>query len=165
LAVLERATIFHALGWYELAARDFGKAEEHLELMDISIDAGGNIARWVYSESAAKYRTPPSERLSLNAINLENYLMQGDLEGAKIEAKRFTVMRNYLLDHDPEHAHGEFGSYMAGFVYERLGAADEALRYYDEALQQRDFASLREPISRLRQKGSYRSERIDAYAK
>lgn len=164
LALLERATVLHALGAYELSARDFQAAEQELELLDISVDAGGNIARWVYSESAAKYRTPPSERLALNAINLENYLIRGDLQGARVEAKRFTVMRDYLLDHDPEHAHGEFGSYMAGFVFEKLGARDEALRYYDEALQQRDFASLREPIARLSETpGGFSSERIDAY--
>jgi tetratricopeptide (TPR) repeat protein len=164
LAVLERATILHALGDYELSARDFSAAEEELEMLDISADAGGNIARWVYSESAAKYTQPPSERLALNAINLENYLMRGDLKGARVEAKRFTVMRNYLLDHDPDHAYGEFGSYMAGFVFEKLGNPDEAMRYYDEALSQRDFATLREPIARLSQSSSVHSERLDAYS-
>ena len=164
LAVLERATILHALGDYELSARDFAKAEEELEMLDIAADVGGNIARWVYSESSAKYTQPPSERLTLNAINLENYLMRGDLQGARVEAKRFTVMRNYLLDHDPEHAYGEFGSYMAGFVFEKLGNADEAMRYYDEALMGRDFATLREPIGRLSKNSSVHSERLDAYA-
>jgi tetratricopeptide (TPR) repeat protein len=164
LAVLERATILHALGDYELSARDFAKAEEELELLDIAADVGGNIARWVYSESAAKYTQPPSERLALNAINLENYLMRGDLQGARVEAKRFTVMRNYLLDHDPDHAYGEFGSYMAGFVFEKLGNADEAMRYYDEALMGRDFATLREPIGRLSKRSSVHTERLDAYA-
>ena len=164
LALLERATILHALGDYELSARDFAKAEEELELLDIAKDAGGEIARWVYSESAAKYTQPPSERLALNAINLENYLMRGDLKGAKVEAKRFTVMRNYLLDHDPEHAYGEFGSYMAGFVFEKLGNADEAMRYYDEALMGRDFATLQELIARLSKKSSVHTERLDAYS-
>jgi hypothetical protein len=96
-------------------------------------------------------------------MNMCNYLARGDLEGAKIEAKRFSVMRKYLSDYDPEHEHGAFGSYLAGFVYERLGSADEALRYYEEALQEREFASLREPIARLAQRGSYRGERIKDY--
>src|SRR5690606_26021555 len=102
-------------------------------------------------------------KLALNGINLINYLARGDLDGAKIEAKRFSVMRQYLLDYDPEHAHGAFGSYLAGFVAERQGNADEALRYYDEALQERELPTLQGPIQRLGQRGSYRTERLDRY--
>jgi uncharacterized protein len=163
LAVLERATILQAMGNHELSARDFEVADKQLELLDIARDGAGKIGKYIYSDSATKYRTSPTEKLSLNAMNMCNYLVRGDLQGAKIEAKRFTVMRNYIRDYDPGKEHGAFGSYVAGFVYERLGQADEALRYYDEALMERDFGNLREPIARLAQRGSYRGERIKDY--
>ncbi|HET6585995.1 MAG TPA: hypothetical protein VFG69_21205 [Nannocystaceae bacterium] len=163
LVVLERATMLQALGQYELSARDFGVADKQLEVLDISRDGAGKLGKYVYSDSATKFKTSPTEKLSLNAMNMCNYLARGDLDGAKIEAKRFSVMRKYLSDYDPEHGHGAFGSYLAGFVYERLGSADEALRYYEEALQDREFASLRGPISRLAKRGSYRGERIQDY--
>src|SRR5262249_33469544 len=101
--------------------------------------------------------------LALNAMNMCNYLALGDLAGAKIEAKRFTVMRKYLSDYDPEHGHAAFGSYLAGFIYEQLGDANEALRYYEEALQDQELASLRGPIEALAKKGSYGGERIEDY--
>jgi hypothetical protein len=163
LVVLERATVLMALGEHELSARDYQAADKELELLDIARDGAGKIGKYIYSDSAPKYKTSPTEKLSLNAMNMCNYLVLGDLNGAKIEAKRFTVMRNYFRDHDPEHEHGAFGSYLAGFVYEKLGQPDEALRYYDEALQERDFGSLTGPIGRLAKRGSYRSERLNDY--
>ncbi|MFO0632065.1 MAG: hypothetical protein U0168_04365 [Nannocystaceae bacterium] len=163
LVVLERATLLQAAGQYELSARDFEVADKQLELLDIARDGAGKLGKYIYSDSATKYKTSPTEKLSLNAMNLCNYLARGDLQGAKVEAKRFTVMRNYMRDYDPEHQHAAFGSYVAGFVYEMLGQADEALRYYDEALQEREFATLRGPIERLAARGSYRGDRIRDY--
>ena len=162
LAVLERATILHAMQEWEASATNYQAAEEQLELLDLSGTAD-QIGKYIFSDSATRYRYTPTEKLSLNGINLINYLARGDLDGAKIEAKRFSVMRQYLLDYDPEHAHGAFGSYLSGFVAERQGNADEALRYYDEALQERDLTTLAEPVYRLGQRGSYRTERLDRY--
>jgi hypothetical protein len=162
LAVLERATILHAMQDWDSSARNFQAAEQQLELLDLRSSAD-EIGRYVFSDAATYYRTTPTEKLSLNAINLINYLAQGDLEDARVEAKRFTVMRNYLLDYDPEHAHGAFGSYLAGFVAEREGNWDEALRYYDEALQERELPTLAEPIARAARRGSFRSERLLRY--
>jgi uncharacterized protein len=162
LAVLERATILHAIQAWAASARNFQAADEQLELLDLRSSAD-EIGRYIFSDAATYYRTTPTEKLSLNAINLINYLARGDLDGARVEARRFTVMRNYLLDYDPEHAHGAFGSYLAGFVAEREGNWDEALRYYDEALHERELPSLAAPIARVAQRGSYRSERLQRY--
>jgi hypothetical protein len=162
LAVLERATILQAMASWEASATNFQAAEEQLEFLDLRSSAD-EIGRYVFSDSATHYRTTPTEKLALNAINLINYLARGDLDGAAIEAKRFSVMRQYLLDYDPEHAHGAFGSYLAGFVAERQGNHDSALRYYDEALQERELPTLLEPITRVGRRGSYRSERLNRY--
>jgi hypothetical protein len=163
LAVLERGTVLHAMQDWDASAFNFQAAEEQLELLDLAKDTAGEIGKYMFSDSATKYKTTPTEKLSLNAINLINYLAQGDLDGATIEAKRFTVMRNYLLDYDPDNAHGAFGSYLAGFVNERQGNWDEALRYYDEALQQRELPGLAPAIQRCAVEGSYRTERLDRY--
>ncbi|NVB38187.1 hypothetical protein G6O69_10115 [Pseudenhygromyxa sp. WMMC2535] len=162
LAVLERATLLHAMQRWESSAINFQAAEEQLEFLDLSSSAD-EIGRYVFSDSATRYRTTPTEKLSLNAINLINYLARGDLDGARIEAKRFTVMRNYMLDYDPDHAHGAFGSYLAGFVAEREGNWDSALRYYDEALQEHELPTLAEPIARISKRGSYTTERLERY--
>ncbi|MCA9652439.1 MAG: hypothetical protein H6712_11695 [Myxococcales bacterium] len=163
LVVLERAMVLQAMREYSASATGFIAADKELELLDIARDGAGKLGKYVYSDSAPKYKTSPVEKLSLNAMNMINYLVRGDLSGAKVEAKRFTVMRTYLRDYKPDQEHGAFGSYLAGFVHERLGNADEALRYYDEALQERDFGSLSEPIARLAARGSYRGDRIRDY--
>lgn len=162
LAVLERATILHAQGAFEESARDFGVADKQLELLDLASGAN-QIGKWIYSDSATKYKIPPTERLALSGINLLNYLCLGDLNGARVEAKRFTVSKNYLDDYKPKAAHGAFGSYLAGFTFEQLGEYESALRYYDEALQAGDLPSLRDPISRIAEKSSFRGERLAEY--
>jgi hypothetical protein len=174
LALLERGMVLHAVGEYKLSARDFSVAEKQLELLDIARDGAGQLGKYVFSDSATKYKAPPSEKLVLNAFNLLNYLLQGDLSGARVEAKRFTVMHEYLTSYDKSlheegdgsgdvvHPHGAFGSWLAGFVFERLGEHDSALRYYDEALHARPFASLVGPVQRLSALGGYRTPRLEA---
>ena len=163
LAILERATVLHAMQDYENSKRDFELADKELEFLDIAHSAADDIGKFIYSDDVGRYQTSPAEKLNLNALNLLNYLATGDLEGARVEAKRFTTMRNYLKDYDPDNAHGAWGSYLAGFVFEKLGEHDSALRYYDEALQERELETLRGPIAKMGPTSSYRTERLDRY--
>jgi len=160
VALLERAMVLHGKGQWKLSARDLVVADKELVLLDIARDAG-QVGKWIFSDSAGKYHAPPSEKLALNAFNMLNYLLADDLSGARVEAKRFTITREYLGQLDTA-AHGAFGSYIAGFVFERLGETDIALRYYDEALQEQAFPSLRAPVARLAARSSYRTPRLRA---
>lgn len=161
LATLERATLQQARNAFASSARDFSAAEQQLELLDLSTDPIGTLASYLYSDSAKTYRTPPTERLGVNAINLLNYLANHDLDGAAVEARRFQVMREYLdslrIKADEP---ATLGTYLAGFVFDRRGEGDRALRYYDEALANRPLASLTEPIRRLAQHNPYRGSRL-----
>jgi hypothetical protein len=141
LILLERAMVSQAQGYYAASARDLAEADEKLEILDISNDAVGTVGKYVYSDSSTKYHTSPVEKLALNSMNMLNYLAEGDLGGARVEAKRFTVMRDYLTEHEPDAVSGTAGSYLAGFVFERLGETDTAVRYYDEALRAGDGAT------------------------
>jgi len=160
LGVLERASVLQALQEYETSTADYQAADKALEVLDLGSDAGGTLAEYLFSGDKKRYRTSPTEKLSLNAMNMLNYLALGDLSGARVEAQRFTVMRNYLRDYDPDHAYGAIGSYLAGFVFEQLGDLDRAMRYYDEALQSGSLATLREPVSRLAPLTSYRGRHL-----
>ena len=93
-------------GFGVVAVLGEGVHDDALELLDLAKDTAGEIGKYMFSDSATKYKTTPTEKLSLNAINLINYLAQGDLEGATIEAKRFTVMpvdtaqvKAYITEH------------------------------------------------------------------
>jgi len=162
LAILERAVLLQATGQYQSSARDLSAAEAELEILDLTSDPAGTIGKYIYSDSAQTYRTPPTERLALSSLNMLNYLALDDLDGAGVEARRFTVSRNYVESQDQADLWA-FGSYLAGFVFERLGEPDRALRYYEEALDAGDLQSLREPILRLAQRADYRGSRLRAY--
>lgn len=162
LTLLERATVLQARAEYRTSARDFTAAEKELELLDIASDDIGAIGKYIYSDDSTKYRTTPTEKLLINAFNMINYLAQGDLSGARVEARRFTVMRRYLKDYQPQESHGAFGAYLAGFVAERMGEYDEALRYYDEVLQDGPAPSLTPAIRRLARRAPYRTPRLEA---
>ncbi len=161
LAALERGTLQQALSRYPDSARDLSAAEQKLELLDLTGDAIGTLGSYLYSDSVKTYKTPPTERLSLNAINMLNYLAVGDLDGAAVEARRFQVMRDYLAAEEIE-ADGPatLGTYLAGFVFERRGEGDRALRYYEEALARGPLESLSAPIARLAAANPFRGPRI-----
>ncbi len=162
LAALERAVLLQAISQYKDSARDLSAAETELDYMDLSADTLGKIGEYIYSGSAEKYKAPPTERLAINAFNMLNYLAMGGLEGAAVEARRFTVTRDYLQSVDKT-THGAFGSYLAGFVFEKLGEPDRALRYYEEALEAGDIEACREPVLRLSQLSDYRGPRLREY--
>ncbi len=163
LAVLERGSLLQAEGEFEASARDLQAADIELELLDIGSDAGDTIGQYFYSDSAKAYKLMPVERLALNTVNMLNYLAMGDLDGARVEARRFTVNRNYLLSWNPENADAPLGSYLAGFIFEQLGEWDEALRYYDEALGGRRYESLRYPVTELMERAPYRGNHLEAF--
>jgi len=162
LAALDRGTLHQAQQHYPGSARDLSAAEQELELLDISSDPVGTLGSYLYSDSVKSYRTPPTERLALNAINLLNYLAVGDLDGAAVEARRFQVMRDYLEAHSIRaDAPASMGSYLAGFVFEKRGEGDRALRYYEEALAAGTLPSLEDPIRRLAPHHPYRGPRVE----
>ncbi|MGM0577608.1 MAG: hypothetical protein ACQEXJ_17920 [Myxococcota bacterium] len=165
LALLERASLLQAVGRWDLSARDYTTADDRLERLDLRPNAAGRAATWLFSEEAQIYRATPTERIALNSLNIINFLAMRDLVGARVEAKRMTVMREYLQDLRPDAPLPAFASYLAGFVFEMRGEADEALHYYDEVLRSRDLESLAEPVARLARRASYRGRALEDFLK
>jgi uncharacterized protein len=163
LLLLDRAMVQQALQQYELSSRDLQSSDKQIEVLDLSRNAMDEIGRYLFSDSSGRYKAPAYEKLMINTMNMVNYLTRGDLGGARIEARRLAVMQQFI-----ERSEGKgrgllgLGSYLAGFTFEKSGNADEALRYYDEALQYGKYRSLEDPIRRLAQKSSYRTSRLNA---
>lgn len=161
LLLLDRGVLQQASARFEASQRDLSAAEQKLELLDLGRNAVATLGGYLYSDSVKTYRTPPTERLSLNAINLLNYVARGDLPGAAVEARRFQVMREYLSSIDVRSpAPDRLGAYLAGFVFEKSGEGDRALRYYDEAIDGASLASLTSPIVRLAKTNPYRGRNL-----
>jgi tetratricopeptide (TPR) repeat protein len=169
LLLLDRAIVLQALQQYELSSRDFQVADKELEVLDFSRSTAHEIARYMFSDSVGPYRARPYEKLMLNTMNMINYLARQNLEGAKVEARRFSIMRKYLLDDEEADAEavkraGAPGSYFAGFAFEKAASPGEALRYYDEVLQATSAPSLGDPIRSLMQQSGYRTSRLQSAA-
>src|SRR6185436_11310054 len=135
-----------------------------IDMLDLAHNAGDTIGEYVFSGSSGKYQAPPYEKLLINTLDMLNYLEQRDLNGARVEARRLSVIQKYYRDNlrQPENPVLGLGSLLAGFTFEKSGETDEALRYYDEALAFTGYSTLEESISRLAPQGSFRSPRIKA---
>lgn len=161
LLILDRAIILQALDRYELSSRDLELADKSIEVLDFSRSGLDSIGKYMFSDDVGPYQAPPYEKLLINTMNMINYLVRGDLNGARVEARRLAVMQKFIEEHE---GHGKGltgpGSYLAGFTFEKSGEPGEALRYYDEALQFGDYVSLAEPVRRLSQRDGYRSPRL-----
>jgi hypothetical protein len=161
LLLLDRSLVLQQLDNYALSSRDLETADKQIEVLDFSRGTGSDIAKYLFSDDSGPYPAPPYEKLLINTMNMMNYLARGDLNGARVEARRFATMQKFIDGHE---SHGEAlsgpGSYLAGFTFEKSGEAGEALRFYDEALQQGSFQSLRDPLQRLTLVNSYRTPRI-----
>ncbi|MBK7578912.1 MAG: hypothetical protein IPI67_01790 [Myxococcales bacterium] len=163
LFLLDRAIILQQLDRYDLSSRDLQTADKQIELLDLSRGVGSDLGRYLFSDESGPYRAPAYEKLMINTMNMVNYLVRGDLSGGRVEARRLAVMQKYLAERkDPSASLLGPGSYLAGFMFEKSGRSQEALRYYDEALAYGSYRSLVEPIRRLAESAAYRSPRIRA---
>lgn len=159
--VLERSTILQQLENYTLSSRDLEASDKNIEMLDFSRSTMDDVSKFIFTDDAGPYQAPPYEKLMINTVNMLNYLVRGDLNGARIEARRYAVMNQYLSENEGQ---GKTltgpGSYLAGFVFEKSQQPGEALRYYDEALQYAKFESLADPIRRLAVLEAYRTPRL-----
>jgi len=163
LYLLDRSMVLQELGKSKLSSHDLEVADKQLMVLDFSRGATDELGKYLFSDQSGPYRAPAYEKLLVNTMNMMNYLSRGDLEGARVEARRLSVLEQYFKNSgEAKDAFIGPGSYLAGFVFEKSGQPDEALRYYDEALQAGKFQSLSDPIRRLAAVSSYRTPRISA---
>src|SRR5690606_28788116 len=161
LLLLDRSMILQQLEKYELASRDLELADKQIELLVFSCNALAGIGKCLCSDDTGPYKARPYEKLMINTMNMVNYLARGDLNGARIEARRLAVMQKYFRDSEsPAQAMMGPGSYLAGFTFEKSGRPDQALRYYDEALAFGNYQSLRDAVTRLSRVSGYSTPRL-----
>jgi uncharacterized protein len=161
LFLLDRAMVLQELDQYSLSSRDLEVSDKQIEVLDLSANAGADIGRYLFSDNVGPYKAPAYEKLMINTMNMMNYLARSDLNGARVEARRLAVMQKFTRDKgDASEALLGPGSYLAGFVFEKSGKPEDALRYYDDALGYGEYPSLAEPIRRLSQQAGYSSPRI-----
>ncbi len=138
LLLLERATLLQALGRYDLAARDMMAVDQRMEWLDIDGAKSADLAQYLYSGSATPYRAPAYERMMLNTLNMVNFLVLGDIQGAKVEARRFRLLEEFFVDGVDSKAVLvpqilALGNYLGGVAFDASRDHDIAVRYYGRA--------------------------------
>lgn len=165
LFVLDRSTIQQQLGNLSASSRDLEFSDKQIELLDFSQSALDDIGQYIFSDDTGPYRAPAYEKVMINTLNMVNYLARGDLSNARVEARRFSIMNEFVTGGSEQgRSMAAPGAYLAGFVFERSGNIDEALRYYDEALELSTHPSLAQPITRLLARSGYTTPRLQAAA-
>ncbi|HLK41222.1 MAG TPA: hypothetical protein VKU41_30935 [Polyangiaceae bacterium] len=161
LFVLDRASIQQSVSQFARSKSDFEAADKAIDMLDLAHDAKDTIGEYVFSGSSGRYRAPPYEKLSINTLNMINYLELHDLDGARVEARRLAVMQKYVVDdlHEDSPVIG-LGAFLAGLTFEESDQPDEALRWYDQALEFTGFRSLRDPVRLLLAGARYRTPRL-----
>ena len=120
LLVLDRGTIQQSLAQFDGSKQDFQASDKAIDMLDLAHNAGDSIGEYIFSGSSSKYVAPPYEKLLINTLNMINYLETGDLNGAKVEARRLSVMQRYIRDEikEPNNSILGLGGFLAGFVAE-----------------------------------------------
>jgi len=162
LYILDRGSVQQSVAQFPASQRDLEAADKAVDMLDIAHDAKDSIGEYVFSGSSGKYQAPPHEKLLVNTLDMINYLELHDLNGARVEARRLAVMEKYIADdlHEQDSAALGLGAFLAGLTFEKSDQPDEALRWYDQALQFTGYGSLRDPVGLLMARGSYRSPRL-----
>ena len=136
LLLMERALLLQSAGLYRESTLDFISIDDRLEWIDLSTQTGAEILRYLYSDAAGAYRPPPHERLLLNLFNMINFLATQELEGARVEARRFHILQEYYLEESLRSALPTvlgLGNYLAGAAFEASQDYPEAVRFYARA--------------------------------
>ncbi|MEZ4256790.1 MAG: hypothetical protein R3A78_13960 [Polyangiales bacterium] len=165
LYLLDRSMVLQQLRDYPHSSSDLETADKAVELLDFAHGTIDDIGRYLYSDDTGPYKAPAYEKVMINTMNMVNYLVRGDLNGARIEARRLAVMQKFLSEHDNDKgAWVGPGSYLAGFVFERSNSSDEAMQFYRESLEVGLPAELAPPVIRLGRRTGFTSPRFEELA-
>jgi len=91
--LLEYGTTLHTAGDFEKSNEQFQRADAAIDAYDrravvSARDVASEAGTLLLNEKAAPYRGEPFERVYVHAFGAMNYLLMGDLPGARVEARR-----------------------------------------------------------------------------
>jgi hypothetical protein len=100
---LERAALLQAMGNFEESSREFRLAAEKIEQYEgrAVVSAGRTVSQagsLILNEQIRPYEGEDFEKILVHAMNAVNYLMAGDLEGARVEIRNAYQRQNELYE-------------------------------------------------------------------
>ena len=161
LLMLERATLLQSMERHKTASQTFQTVDDQLEVLDLTKDDLGAVAKYLYSDDAKVYKAPAFEKLLLNPLNMLNYLILENRSAAKVEARRFDINRNFFKERNRSDPAVEvFGSYLSGIAFEQAGEPEQAMRFYADAYGGGGLSGLERVIQSLHQRTGATDPRV-----
>ncbi|MGE0633406.1 MAG: COG3014 family protein [Pseudobdellovibrionaceae bacterium] len=147
--LLDYAMALHLAGEYQESNRALLMADKLSEMQDyhsISNIAGSLIV----SEEMLQYHGEDFERMMINAYLAINFLMMGDLDSARVEARRMNEkLSKFREDGDKEFADSPFATYLSALIWEAGRNYDDAYIDYEATYKLApNYAPLREDLIR-----------------
>ena len=112
-------------GDFEGAIHDLQSAKKILNKLQ-AISVSENLAAATINETLRSYDASPSERVLLHVLLSIDYLMQNDLDAARVEVLQADVVMNELAREEVPIGQLASAHYIAGLVYELGGELDDA---------------------------------------
>ncbi|MGQ0645783.1 MAG: hypothetical protein ACT4O3_09870 [Elusimicrobiota bacterium] len=165
LHLLERGSVLQTRGEYALSSRDFQLADDNLEVLRLSGNAGTVLAKYLYSESKTPYKALPHEKVLLNTLNMINYLVRADLSGARVEARRLRAAEEFIEDSQGAKKLSALGAYLAGFTFEMSGETGAALQFYADAHERGGVPGLEDAVRRVHARTGASNRRLEPLLK
>ena len=119
-------------GDFEGAIQDLQSAKDILNSLQ-AISVSENLAAATINETLRSYDGSPSERVLLHVLLSIDYLMQNDLDAARVEVLQADVVMNELAREDGAIGQLPSAHFIAGLVYELGGELDDARISYRKA--------------------------------
>ncbi len=129
------------VGILQLLTGDFTASIETLQQAKIllkqmqAISISENLGAATINETLRAYQGTPGERVMVQEVLAINYLLLGDLEGARVEALQADVLMNQLTDKALLRGQLASARFTAGLIYELGGEWSDAMISYRKAAE------------------------------
>lgn len=126
LVTLELASALQASGHYAEAGQLLDDVASGLEVLDYTTDSVEDVMAFTFSGESETWKATPPERLMVHTQGMINWLAEGDLSGAQVEARSLDVLLQQEDIPDEEKYSNRFATGLAGFCFEQGGNFEEA---------------------------------------
>lgn len=131
LLQVEKASLLMSYGDFAEACDLLVSSDTSLEILDLRNTTGDTIARFLFSDTTGPYAMRPYEKGLLNTLNMLCFLAEGELNSARVEARRYSIVDKFY-DSDDSGAFGAgnpLGDWLASVVFSLSERPDVAARY------------------------------------
>jgi hypothetical protein len=124
---LNKGTLLRMQGKYAESNRHFDAAKNLMEKLN-AISVTEQAASVTVNDTLKAYEGLPSEQLMVYAFEALNYLQEGSIDDAAVEARQFDVKQGLIAEKNKKakYLSGAFVRYLNSMVYEAAGEPDEA---------------------------------------